>query len=336
MYGNISQFETLHTAYKHCRRQKRFRQEVLDFSYNLEYNLSELASKLQKKTYRHGGYRHFIVNDSKKRLIRAAPFRDRIVHQAICMMLEPVFDRSFIYDSYACRKGKGTDAALERVENWLRGMSRQRGATLRETYVLQCDIASYFASIDHRILYELICNNKVAEMDMRRLIWIIINSHSDGPHRGIPIGNLTSQLFANIYLNELDKYVKHFLRERYYVRYMDDFLILGANKAHLHNVKYQMQEFLKKRLKLKLHPKKATVSPVLCGFTFLGYQLHGGVYRRLRKSTVRRFQKRFHRQQRLLENNKMTLQEHIQSVQSWDSYAAKANSWRLRQRIYKN
>jgi len=347
MFNQICSFENLHNAYLGARKCKKYRSEILKFTWNLEKNLLDLQNELQCQNYQHGSYREFVVNDAKKRNIKAAPFRDRVVHHALCNVIEPIFDQGFIYDSYACRKNKGTHKAIKRLETFLRSLSTKRNERERERrkslliYVLKCDISKYFASIDHKILLSII-NKKIVDSKTMWLIKQIIKSsfekkfYNDLLHirlTGIPIGNLTSQLFANVYLNELDQFVKHKLREKYYLRYMDDFLILGYNKRKLHWIKAQMQQFLQKKLRLDFHPKKANVFPVNLGIDFLGYRIYGN-YRLLRKSTVKRFIKRTRSYQKRLDKNLMAEEKFNQSLQSWLAYAKFGNSWGLRQRLF--
>lgn len=289
-YSNIFEdaftFKALMCAYKRARRGKRYKREVLAFADNVERNVLQLRDSLYNGTYRHGTYYRFIVNDAKKRHIQAAPFRDRIVHQATHAALEPIFDTGFIYDSYACRKGKGTLAAIERFERF--------GA--HAPYVLTGDISKYFATIDHEILLRCL-TKRVADKDMLAICKLIVYSSCEMPRKGIPIGNLTSQLFANIYLNELDQFVKHTLRARHYIRYMDDFVILSSDKAFLHHAREEIETFVTTRLKLAMHPKKVQIVPVHVGVDYLGYRIFPH-YRKLRKSTVQRFVARVNRAHR--------------------------------------
>jgi len=186
---------------------------------------------------------------------------------------------------------------------------------------LECDISKYFANIDHKILYSLI-KKKVADEKTLWLIEKIIKSDKEMPDKGIPIGNLTSQLFANVYLNSLDQFVKHQLRFKYYIRYMDDFLLLDDSKVELHQIKEKIQGFLQEQLKIELHPKKVNIFPTEKGVDFLGYRIYGN-YRLLRKSTVKRFIKR------------TKARKDEESIQSWLAYASFANSWRLRKSLSK-
>ncbi len=320
IFEKICSFKNLHQAYLQARRAKRYRPNVLEFSYNLEKNLLELQKDLADLTYQPGPYREFIIHDSKKRQIKAPTFRDRVAHHALCNVIEPIFDRGFIYDSYACRKNKGTHKAVKRLESFIRSLSVQLKEKNRRSnpplFCLKCDITKYFESINHKILFNLICR-KVKSRKVLVLLDRIINS-TPGP-KGIPIGNLTSQLFANIYLDKFDQFVKHYLKIRYYLRYMDDFLVLSADKRKLHQIKDEFQSFLRLKLALNLNLKKVNIFPIVKGIDFLGYVVFGN-YRRLRKSTVKRFLKR-------LKNENESVLSLL--FQSWLNYAGFANSYRL-------
>jgi retron-type reverse transcriptase len=314
LYENAFSFKALLQAYKRARRGKRYRTVALTFSEQLESNILALRNSLYSGTYEQGHYHKFIVHDAKKRNIQAAPFRDRVVHQAVHVVLEPIFDRSFIFDSYACRKGKGTFAAILRFEQFAKS----------NTYVLTGDISKYFANIDHAILMQLLAK-RIADKKMLRLCEIIIDSSHETQGKGIPIGNLTSQLFANIYLNELDQFVKQRLGVHAYVRYMDDFMLMSNNKAFLHDAKKQIEDFVRDTLALALHPKKSEVIPLCVGIEYLGYRIFPH-YRKLKKVTVQRFIKRTKRAQEMVKvvaGGGGTL---LESMQSWLVYAQKARS----------
>jgi retron-type reverse transcriptase len=277
IFENAFSFENLLAAYLRARRGKQGRHEIAQFGWRLEAKLLQLREELLSGSYAHGAYRHFIVSDSKRREIQAAPFRDRVVHHAVVAAIEPIFERGFIYDTYACRVGKGTQAALLRFEQFSR-VSR---------YVLSLDISKYFASINHVTLLSLL-QRKIRDTRLLLLCQRVIASTEHSPGRGIPIGNLTSQLFANIYLNEFDQFAKHILRLPRYVRYMDDVAILSNDKKQLHEVKEAAAAFLQDRLGLTLHPHKVQMTPTALGVDFLGYRIFPQ-YRLLRKSTVMRF-----------------------------------------------
>lgn len=332
MFNRVCCFENLYRAYLKARKCKRQRDYVLEFDAHAEENLLALGKELREDSYLHGRYKEMVVHDSKKRLIKVAPFRDRIVHHALCAVIEPIFDSGFIFDTYACRTGKGTHRAIERLQQFLR--------LPQAKYCLKCDISKYFASIDHEILYRLICK-KITDAKVLKLIGEIINSSYDKlvyedlfsvRKAGIPIGNLTSQLFANIYLSKLDNFVKHSLKEKYYLRYMDDFLILGQEKSRLRQIKLETGRFLANQLRLVLHLKKAEIFPAGGGVEFLGYKIFTN-YKLLRRSTVRRFLERYRRDRKLVRSGRMREKIFRNSVCSWLAYAKFGNTFKLRQTL---
>ena len=241
----VCEFENLYNAYLKARRGKNNSAEVLKFNYNLENELLKLQCELRSQTYKTGKYRHFIILEPKERKISALPFRDRVVHHAICTVIEIIFEKKFIYDSYACRKGKGTHAGADRIQKFIRKANNY--------YVLKCDVSKYFPSVNHEILKKLI-REKIADKKLLQLLDKIVDSSEEqniqsSLQKGIPIGNLTSQLFANIYLNKLDEYVKYELKINYYLRYMDDFVIMHESKIYLHEVKEKIIENQKENKK---------------------------------------------------------------------------------------
>lgn len=285
LFDRVCSFENIHLAYLKARKGKRFKKDILSFSYGLEKNLILIKEDLETQTYKHGKYKEFIVQDSKKRLIRAPLFKDRVVHHALCNIIEPIFEKTFVFNSYACRKKKGAHKCVERSQVFLKDS--------KDEYCLKCDISKYFDSIKQEVLFNII-KRKIKD---EKIIWLInniINSFNQETGVGIPIGNLTSQLFANIYLNELDQFVKHNLKQKKFVRYMDDFLILGKEKKELHMLKKEIKMFLENKLRLELNPKKANVFPLSLGIDFLGYVLFRQ-YILLRKNTVKRLLKKMER-----------------------------------------
>ena len=331
LYEKICSFENLHRAYLKARKGKRYKDEILRFGCHQEEFLLQLREELLNETYRHGAYKEFIVCDSKKRHIKAAPFRDRIVHHAFCSIIEPIFDKGFIYDSYACRKGKGTRAAVLRLKKFLRSAYDSEKGNVMGGYALKCDISKYFDNVDHLILTDLL-EKKIGDERVMRLAKMIVESTCTHSGKGIPIGNLTSQLFANVYLNEVDQFVKHTLKKKHYLRYMDDFIILSHDKRKLAHAKLLIADFLQKNLILTPHPKKTFIHPVWKGVDFLGYVLFGD-HVLLRKSTVGRFIKRMKTYRSKLRRG-LIAQEKIQaSIVSWVSYAKHAKSWVLREKL---
>jgi len=320
LYGKICSYENLYGAYLKAKRGKSKSEEVLYFTYNLENELDKLQCELINGEYKTGEYRHFVIFEPKERKISALPFRDRVVHHAICSVIGPIFEKKFIFDSYACRKKKGTHAGVMRLQKFIRGVSE-------DAYVLKCDISKYFFSVDCRVLKRII-RKKISDEKLLCLLDNVIDSSKSG----IPIGNLTSQLFANIYLNELDEFVKYELREKYYVRYMDDFLILNESKYELHKVKDKIELFLSS-IKLKFHPKKVNIFPVRLGVDFLGYRIFRD-YRLIRKSTVRRFIRNVNRKIRRCDLGVVSFDKLLESFNSWEAYMGYGNSYKLRNSLY--
>jgi len=320
LFQEVCKYENLYNAYLKARRGKNGVAEVLKFTYNLEEELLKLQHELKNQTYKTGKYRHFIIFEPKERKISALPFRDRIVHHAVCSVIEPVFEKKFIYDSYACRKGKGTHAGANRLQK----IFRRSG---NNYYVLKCDVSKYFPSVNHEILKQII-REKIADKRLLHLLDNII----DSAEKGIPIGNLTSQLFANIYLNKLDEYIKYELRIKHYIRYMDDFVILHESKQYLHEVKEKINLFFAS-MKLTLHPKKANIFPITLGVDFLGYRIFNS-HRLVRKSTVKRFLKNTKTKLRKYDSSVIEFDKLMESFNSWESYMSHANSYALKNDLY--
>lgn len=261
LYPQICSFDALFKAYKKAKSGTRKTEEACRFFYRLEPELLLLQQELQQQNYQPGPYRYFEVNDPKRRTIAVAPFRDRVVHHAVVAALEPIFERCFIVDSYATRKGKGTHAAVFQAQRCL----RQTG------WYLKADIHKYFDSVNQETLLDLIAR-KVKDPDLLRLIGLIIrNGGRDG--LGLPIGNLTSQFFANVYLNHFDYFVKETLRVRRYVRYMDDFVLFSTGKEALKAWLPAVEDFLGSELRLRLKPEELRLHPAAHGLPFLGVRI---------------------------------------------------------------
>jgi len=315
-------------AYLKARRNKRYKDEVLMFSKSLEEELLNLRNQLLSKSYKTGKYRSFYVYEPKKRLIMALPFRDRVVHHALCNIIEPIFDKIFIYDSYACRINKGTHKGADRVTKFLSGCNKLEGCT----YCLKGDIRQYFPSIDHKKLLEII-NKKIICPNTMWLIRQIIYSPGHSEYsKGLPIGNLTSQLFANIYLNELDYFVKHQLRIKFYVRYMDDFVILSKDKIQLHEIKREIECFLKEELDLELN-QKTDIFPASQGIDFLGYRIWQK-YRLLRKASVKKMKRKLKAFQQKYAMGQVDIEKIRQSLMSWLGHVSHCNSYNLRKKLF--
>ncbi|EAZ89367.1 RNA-directed DNA polymerase [Crocosphaera chwakensis] len=341
-YGNLWQkiipFENLYSAAKKAQKGKRYRDNVLDFNYNLATELFKIQQELTNKTYQPGQYRTFHLRDPKSRLISAAPYRDRVVHHALCNIIVPIFEKTFICDSYANREGYGTHRALRRFTDFLR----------THTCILQCDIKKYFPSIDHQILKQLI-RRKIKCQDTLWLIdKIIDNSNPQEPtiqyfpndtlltpierKQGLPIGNLTSQFFANIYLNPLDHFIKEQLKCKAYVRYVDDFALFSSDPDYLKDCRQQIENFLIS-LRLKIHPVKSQLFSTNIGATFLGFRIfHHKI--RVRNQNIHRGRRRLKQLQKDFAQGKINVSDVITSLNSWNAHLEHGDTWQLRQQIF--
>ena len=286
-FEEIASVENLLEAWKEFVKGKRGKQDVQEFSSRLMDNILSLHHDLVNYAYRHGGYQAFKICDPKPRDIHKASVRDRLLHHALYRRLYPFFDRIFIADSYSCRFGKGTHKALNRFREFGGKVSRNH---TRTCWVLKCDIRKFFASIHHETL---LCILDLYISD-KRIVWLlrtIIESFSTKPGTGLPLGNLTSQLLVNIYMNEFDQFVKHALKAKYYIRYADDFVIFSESRAWLEGLIPRIRQFLDARLKLTLHPKKVFIKTVASGVDFLGW-VQFPDHRVLRTTTKRRMIKK--------------------------------------------
>lgn len=287
MYDNIISLENLLLAWKEFEIGKKNKKDVQEFSLRLMDNIFSLHRDLKNGTYKHGEYYAFNISDPKPRNIHKASVRDRLLHHAIYRVLYPFFDRTFITDSYSCREEKGTHRAMNRFLFFARKVSRNNTRTV---WVLKCDIKKFFASIDHGILKEIL-KQYISDTQILALLGEIIGSFQTVQGKGLPLGNLTSQLLVNIYMNEFDQYVKHRMKEKYYVRYADDFVFLSDNRDALLCLIPTIQDFLQERLKLELHPNKLFLKTLSSGVDFLGW-VHFLDHRVLRTATKRRMIRR--------------------------------------------
>ena len=287
-YDHIISLENLLLAWSEFVRGKKNKKDVPEFKLRLSDNLISLHNDLKDKIYTHDKYEAFKVNDPKPRDIHKASVRDRILHRAIYRLLYPFFDNKFISDSYSCRLGKGTHRALNRFRDFGRQSSFNHTKTV---WILKGDIKKCFASVDQKILFEILKKN-IKDVDVLLLLRTIIKSFSSGViYQGLPLGNLTSQLLVNIYLNEFDQFVKHKLKMKYYIRYADDFVFFSHNRTELESIVPIITTFLTERLKLTIHPKKIFIKTLASGMDFLGW-VHFPYHRVLRTTTkVRMFRR---------------------------------------------
>ncbi len=245
------------------KRGKHFTSELYEFQYELEKNLYSIYKDLNKGSYRHGGYRQFIVSDNKRREVSVASVRDRVIHRLIYDYLNPIYDKTFIYDAWSCRMGKGLLGAIERAQSFLK--------SYRQSFIWKGDVKKFFDSVDHDVMRKILALRIKDEKTFKLLDEVIKSFYSDqGPGRGMPIGNLTSQIFANIYLNELDRFVKHHLKPKAYLRYGDDFILIDTDLEKLKNFRTATIEFLEKDLKLRMNSKNDKMIKSRHGLKFLG------------------------------------------------------------------
>lgn len=282
-FDDIVSLDNLLAAWQEFIKGKRNKKDVQEFQLRLMDNLIALHGDLATGRYHHSGYQAFKISDPKPRDIHKANVRDRLVHHAIYRILYPFFDRVFVADSYSCRLDKGTHKALARFRKFAHIVSKNNSRTC---WILQGDIRKFFASIDHEILKRILTEN----IPDKRILWLL-NEVIDSFDRGLPLGNLTSQLLVNIYMNKFDQFIKHKLKARYYIRYADDFVILSDNRSRLADQIEFSNDFLTKELKLTLHPDKAHIKSLASGVDFLGW-VNFPDHRVLRTKTKRRMFKR--------------------------------------------
>lgn len=339
LYPQIIAFENLYQAFRKAARGKRAKNDVADFEYDLEANLLRLRQELGEKSYVPGGYYNFRIHDPKPRLISAAPFRDRVVHHALCRVIEPIFERRFICDSYACRVGKGTHRALHRAQQFAR----------KYPYVLKLDIEHFFPSIDHQVLYQQLAR-VIADGDTLWLCQQILRSGAT-IHRqetlplffpgddlftalrahGLPIGNLTSQFWANVVLNPLDHFIKRQLKCAGYLRYVDDLLLFAPEKPLLHAWRKSIFHF-GQTLRLRFHENQSAVFPVETGIPFLGWRIYPDHLRLKRRNGVA-FQRRLKRLSAAYGARQIKLEHLHASIQGWVAHVSHGQTWGLRRAL---
>lgn len=345
VFEQVVDYDNLYRAYLNARLCKRYRYEVLNFSAHLEDNLVKLQKELIDRTYTLGKYREFYIYEPKKRLIMAQPFKDRVVQWAIYQVLNPVFAQGYITDSYACIKERGTHKAVKRLHYWL----RQVGKKPEKYYFLKLDISKYFYRIDHDVLMGIL-KRKIRDDDMVFLLDKIVNSSETNfglppgkspgevkrsdrvSEKGMPVGNLSSQMFANLYLNELDQYCKRMLGIHFYVRYMDDVIILHQDKDQLHEWKRIIDTFLKEKLQLDLN-EKTCIRPITLGVEFCGYKIWN-THIKLRKSTALKMKRNLKKLQKEYAAGEVTVEEAKQTISSYLGILKHCDSYSLKRTIF--
>jgi RNA-directed DNA polymerase len=325
LFDQICSFANLHEAYRKAIRGSGKTEEACRFSFYLEKELLQLKRELECDDYRPAPYRYFQIFDPKERTISVAPFRDRVVHHALVRGIEPIFERTFIFDSYATRKGKGSHAAVKRAQEFLK----------KYPWYLKLDVEKYFDGIDHEILMELI-SRKIKDSKVMALARQVI-ANSDRSRgllegKGLPIGNLTSQFFANVYLDPLDHFIKEKLGIKGYVRYMDDLVIFSESKDDLKRIFQAVKTMLSDGLKLHLKDKATLLNSRMHGLPFLGFRIFPKMIR-IRKENIRRFKKGFDARVFALQKGRLSEEDFAAGMQSMFAWLAFADSYQVRKEI---
>jgi RNA-directed DNA polymerase len=329
-FEDIISLENLLEAWKEFIKGKRNKKDVQEFLLALIDNIFSLHRDLLNHTYKHGGYQAFKINDPKPRDIHKATVRDRLLHHAIYRILYPFFDKTFIADSYSCRNNKGTHKAINKFRDYFHKASQNNTQTCR---VLKCDIRKFFANINHEILIGIL-KEYIPDENILKLLENVIGSFTSEQCKkiGLPLGNLTSQLFVNIYMNKFDQFMKHKLKTKFYLRYADDFVIFSEDKQQLENIIEPIKKFLHNELKLELHPDKIFIKTVSSGVDFLD-MVNFSDHRIFRTKTKRRMLKKISNRYELLQNELISEESFKQSLQSYFGALKHCNGYGLARKI---
>lgn len=333
IFKRIISQENLFSAWEEFRKGKQHKLDVQRFEFDLERNVFQLHWDLKDKTYKHGPYEGFYIREPKVRNIHKATVRDRVLHHAIFKMLNPLFEPTFIPHSFSCRIGKGTHKGVLAVEQMLRKESRNY---TDPCFVLKCDVKKFFDTVNHSVLLEIL-SKRIIDQDALWLLKEIIGSYATGyvnllERKGLPIGNLTSQFFANIYMNEFDQFVKHTLKINSYARYTDDFVIISKDREYLRKLVSQIRGFLKNQLSLELHPRKIGIWKFHQGIDFLGCVALPH-YRVLRMNTRRRIFRKVKERVGQYRNAMINNDKLNQSLQSYLGVLSHANAYELSEEL---
>ena len=332
IFKDMISMENLLLAWDEFKKGKREKSDVQEFELHLEDNLFALYQELKSKRYKHGQYVGFYINDPKRRHIHKATVRDRILHHAIHRKLYPIFNPTFVYTSYSSRKEKGTHRAVIKLDKMLKAVYQSYG----KCFVLKCDIKKFFPTVDHKILMKIIAR-RIKDKDALWLIKKIVKSFESEfttkrDKKGTPIGNLTSQILVNVYMNEMDQFIKNRLKAKYYVRYADDFIVVYHNQDYLSDLKNQIESFLKKELKLSFHPDKVTIRKYQQGIDFLGYVILPKAIV-LRTKTKQRIFKKLGQRVKEYKRGKIDEKTLMQSFNSYLGVLSHAKSYKLEQEL---
>ena len=331
LWKNLCSYENVYKAFLRARKGKTKKAYVKEFEADFVNNLSTLRTELLLHSYQPEPLKTFIIRDPKTRKISKSAFRDRIVHHALINILEPIFDKRFIFDSYANRKSKGTLKAIQRFDKFKRKVTKN-GAQIG--YVLKADIRHYFDEVDQGILLDIIKKRIKDE----RVLWLIKkildNHHPSVRNKGMPLGNLTSQFFANVYLDELDQFVKHSIGAKYYIRYVDDFVILHERKEILDSYRSSISHFLQTELALTLHSLKSRITQLDQGIDFLGFRIFYH-HKLLRKMNERKMNQKYKAYKQLYKKGVCVYDKIYNFLQGWCVYAKHGNTFNVRMKLLK-
>lgn len=328
-FDELCHYDNLYAAYWKARQGKTQRKYVLDFEKKLPENLLLLQQDLQFQTYHPKPLQTFILRDPKTRKISKSEFRDRVVHHALCNIIEPLLEKHFIYDSYANRKKKGTLKAIGRFDTFKRKVSHNN---TRTCFVLKADIRQYFETVDHSILLSIL-KKKINDEKIFHLITVILNNYSSGElNKGMPLGNLTSQFFANVYLNELDQFIKHTLKAHFYIRYVDDFVILHHDRKMLEEYLFCINQFLQEQLSLQIHPEKSGILRLDQGILFLGFRIFYH-HKLIRRKNILKFWQKYQHLKESYSQGLLDREKAIESLGGWLAYVSYANTYKYRRKL---
>ncbi|MCD4666542.1 helix-turn-helix domain-containing protein [archaeon] len=332
LYNKLCSYENLEKAFNKARKRKTFRSYVIEFEDNLEKNLLQLRYELLFDIYKPRPLQIFILRDPKTRKISKSDFRDRVIHHALCNVIEKIFEKKFIYDSHANRINKGTLAAIKRFDYFKNKVSRNN---TRNCFVLKADIKHYFDTVNQNILIEII-KKKIKDKKVLDLIKLILTNHKTKiKNKGMPLGNLTSQFFANVYLNELDQFIKHKLKVKYYIRYVDDFVILDSSAKKLEEYKEKINEFLTEKLDIKLHEDKSRILKLSKGINFLGLRIFPR-HKLITRKNLEKFERNFKKLKLLYKEGIISHEKITEIFEGWLAYISNADTYKYRNYLMNN
>jgi RNA-directed DNA polymerase len=333
LFSKLVNIENLFFAWEGFKKDKKKKEDVLEFEKIMETEIFKLHRELISCTYRHSGYVGFYISDPKRRHIHKAIVRDRVLHHAVMNILYPLYDKIFIHNSFSCRIGKGTHKGVDAMRSMLLKASNNN---TKNVFILKCDIQKFFDSVDHKILIQIL-HERIKDEKLMNLLIEVVDSF-DGSQsnlferKGLPIGNLTSQLFANVYMDKFDQYVKHILKVKYYARYTDDFVVISDSKDYLLSLITEISLFLNHELKLTIHPKKIEIRKYSQGVDFLGYIVFP-YYTKVRKRTLKRVRRKLDIKMKLYRADQVDKTKLDATLMSYLGVLSHANTFRFSEQI---